>query len=163
MYLCKNLIYPSSHKITFARRYVKTNLNILSEISMYAVLRGRWKKYNICFDDQITDHWIKNDIAPPMCVFPRGGRQSPALKTIENNSKQWPLSETLHSKFCKTFHYDHHDNQRNDANDHHQKGNDHQKIKCLIGKWELPKFTDDCVCFSVLFVLAYVCLYFGVL
>ena len=103
MYLCKNLIYPSSHKITFARRYVKTNLNILSEISMYAVLRGRWKKYNICFDDQITDHWIKNDIAPPMCVFPRGGRQSPALKTIENNSKQWPLSETLQSIFCKRW------------------------------------------------------------
>ena len=32
------------------------------------------KKYNIHLDDQITDHWIKSDIAPPMCVFPRGGR-----------------------------------------------------------------------------------------
>ena len=63
-----------------------------------------------------------------MCVFPRGGRQSPALKTIENNSKQWPLSETLQSIYSenvKTFHHGRHDNHRNGD---HQKHKGHKKV-----------------------------------
>ena len=68
-----------------------------------------------------------------MCVFPRGGRQSPALKTIENNSKQWPLSETLQSIYSvkvKAFHHGRHDNHRN---------GDHQKHK---GK-QIDGWRDD--------------------
>ena len=74
------------------------------------------KKYNICLDDQITstDHWIKSDIAPPMFVFPKGGRILDSVylakPSIGNNRKQLPLSETFHSYISeKTLHHDHHD------------------------------------------------------
>ena len=106
------------------------------------------KKSNFCFDDQMTNIIIKSVIAPPVCVFDNFQEVAGSLiqylaeHSIQNNSKQFKTMAIVWDAALiysvKTFHHGRHDNDRNDANDDHQKENDHEKSKCLIGKWDDP-------------------------
>ena len=94
------------------------------------------KKSIFCFGDQMTNIIIKSVIAPPVCVF--DNFQEVILDSvylaehsIQNNSKQFKTMAIVWDAALiysvKTFHHGRHDNDRNDANDDHQKENDHEK------------------------------------
>ena len=92
-YFCQNICEIQSEHFV-------ENINV-------CIIEKLMKKSNFCFGDQMTKEIIKSVLAPPVCVFDNFQEvagsliqctwQSTASKTIQNNSKQWPLSETLHS------------------------------------------------------------------